>query len=155
MEKDSLIRTLEKEKLELEDIVCELKKKNPVVETKKDGITYSVNTRMKVFDFVVNEVPTENVSNLMTKIAERSGDTLSDIPNRTTVDQMARELGIIADLQSSEVAKKTKNITLGFDATTQEGIHINSINITTKGETHVIAVDELPGGTTDDYHNHV
>ncbi|KAK6183204.1 hypothetical protein SNE40_010731 [Patella caerulea] len=154
-EKDRLIRTLENEKLELEDIVCELKKKNPVVETKKDGKTYSVDTRMEVFDFLVNKVPTENVSKLMTKIAERSGGTLSDIPNRTTVEQMARELGIIADLQSSEVAMKTKNITLGFDATTQEGIHINSIHITTKDETNVIAVDELPGGTTEDYHNHV
>jgi len=152
-EKD--IRTLENEKLELEDMVVELKKKNPVINTKMDGKTYSVDTRMKVFDILVNQVPTENIPKLMERIAERSGDTLSDIPNRTTVEQMARELGIIADLQTSELAMKTKNLTLGFDATTQEGVHVNSIHFTTKEETHVIAVDELPGGTTDDYHNHI
>ena len=151
-EKDSDIRTLENEKLELEDVVGELNK-NPVVETKKDGKTYSVNTRMKVFDFLVNQVPTENIPKLMQKIAERSGDKLSDIPNRTTVEQMARELGIIANLQSSELVMKTKDI--GFDATTQEGVHVNSIHFTTKEDTNVIAVDELPGGTTEDYHNHV
>lgn len=68
---------------------------------------------------------------------------------------MAHELGIIADLQSAELAMKMKNITVGFDATTQEEVHINSIHLTTKEDTNVIAVDELPGGTTDDYHNHI
>lgn len=72
-EKDNVIITLENEKLEIEDIVSELKKKNPVVETKKDGKTYSVDTRMKVFDFLVNQVLTENIPKLMAKTSERSG----------------------------------------------------------------------------------
>ena len=49
------------------------------------------------------------------------------------------------------------NITLGFDATTQAGIHVNSIHITTKTDcfVHVVAVDELPGGTAEDYYLHI
>lgn len=133
----------------------EFKTRKSVVETKKDGKTYSVETRMKVFDALVNQVPTENIPKLMDKFAKRSGEKLTDVPIRATVKQMARELGVIADLQSSEIAIKTKDITVGFDATTQEGVHVNSIHFTTKTDSNVIAIDQLPGGTTDDYHHHV
>ena len=153
-EKDDVIRTLQNEKL-LEDVVNEFKTRNSVVETKKDGKTYSVATRMKVFDALVNQVPTENIPKLMDKFAKRSGEKLTDVPNRSTVGQMARELGVIVDLQSSEIAIKTKDLTLGFDATTQEGVHVNSVHFTTKNDTNVIAIDQLLGGTTDDYHQHV
>ena len=154
-EKDNEIRTLQNEKLELEDEVNEMKMRKSIVETKKDGKTYSVRTRMKVFDALVNQVPTENIPMVMEKFAKRSGETLANVPNRSTVEQMARELGVIADLQSSEIAMKTKDLTLGFDATTQEGVHVNSIHLTTKTDANVIAIDQLPGGTTDDYHQHV
>ena len=59
---------------------------------------------------------------------------------------MTRELGIIADLQCAEVAMSTKYITLGFDATTQEGDYVNSIHLTTKTGCQVVAVDQLAGG---------
>lgn len=49
---------------------------------------------------------------------------------------------------------KSVNLTLGFDATTQEGVH-NSIHLITKEECEVVAIDELPGGTADDYHCYV
>lgn len=129
----------------------EFKTRKSVVETKKDGKTYSVETRMKVFDALVSQVLTENIPKLMDKFAKRSGEKLTDVPIRATVEQMARELGVIADLQSSEIAIKTKDITVGFDATTQEGVHVNSIHFTTKTDSNVIAIDQLP----DDYHQHV
>ena len=44
---------------------------------------------------------------------------------------------------------------MGFDATTQEGTHVNSIHFTTKTGCVAAAVDELPGGTAADYANHV
>ena len=68
---------------------------------------------------------------------------------------MTRELGIIADLQCAEVAMSTKYITLGFDATTQEGDYVNSIHLTTKTGCQVVAVDQLAGGTADYYKDHV
>ena len=67
---------------------------------------------------------------------------------------MMRELGIILELQAAQVIIQNKNNTLGFDATTQEGVHINSIHITTETQCIVLAVDQLPGGTVHDYKEH-
>ncbi|KAK6186856.1 hypothetical protein SNE40_006122 [Patella caerulea] len=68
---------------------------------------------------------------------------------------MARELGVIAELQAAETLHDNKNVTIGFDATTQEGTHVNSIHFTTEKECVAGAVDELAGGTAEDYANHV
>ena len=48
------------------------------------------------------------------------------ISHRTTVEIMTRELGVIADLQVGELLMSSDNLTVGFDATTQEGVHINT-----------------------------
>lgn len=68
---------------------------------------------------------------------------------------MARELGAISELHVAETILSSENVTLGFDATTEEGLHINSIHFTTKDSCLVAAVDELPGGTGKDYANHI
>ncbi|KAK2151296.1 hypothetical protein LSH36_368g05018 [Paralvinella palmiformis] len=47
------------------------------------------------------------------------------------------------------------DLTLVFDATTQEGVHINSVYITSKYGYNVIAVDQLAGGTAEDYMHHI
>ena len=47
------------------------------------------------------------------------------------------------------------DLTLGFDATTQEGVHINSVHITSKDGCNVIATDQLAGGTAEDYARHI
>ena len=71
--------------------------------------------------------------------------TLEAIPHRSTVESMARELALIAH----------KNSTLGFDATTQEGVHVNEIHFTTEKDCYSAAIDELPGGTAEDYSMHI
>ncbi len=48
-----------------------------------------------------------------------------------------------------------ENLTIAFDAITQEGKHVNSIQVTNKDTCYVLAVDELPGGTTDDSSMHI
>ena len=75
-------------------------------------------------DCIVNQVPTENVPTLIQSHAKRRGETLSSVPQRTTVKEMMRELSPIADLKCAETAMNTKNLTLGIDATMQEGSHI-------------------------------
>ena len=67
---------------------------------------------------------------------------------------MAQELGTISKLQTAEVTLNNSHCTLGFDATTQE-VHVNSIHITTKSDCFVVAVDELPGATAEDYCLHI
>ena len=140
----------------LEEEVEELKRaKNEEKITKKDGKTYSTDMRMMIYDAIVNQVPTQNIPSLIEKYAQRTGEKLSAVPHRTTVEQMARELDATADLKAAEIAMKTSDLTIGFDATTQEGVHINSVHFTTKEECEVIAVNELAGGTADDYCEHV
>ena len=68
---------------------------------------------------------------------------------------MTRELGVICNLQAAEVLPANGNCTLGFDATTPEELHINEIHITTNMECRVIALEELPGGTAEDYEDNL
>ncbi|CAM1319971.1 Uncharacterised protein r2_g2834 [Pycnogonum litorale] len=155
-EKEDIIRNLENEKLVLEETVEQLKTlMEQEKKSKKDEKTYSLDTRMMLYDAVVNQVPTKNVPTLIQKFSERSGITLKDVPHQNTIEQMTRELGVISDLQAAEIAMKTTNLTLRFDATTQEGVHINSVHYTTSTDCQVVAIDQLPGGTAEYYGEHV
>ena len=49
------------------------------------------------------------------------------VPHRNTVEQMKRESDTKADLKCAEIAMKVNNLTLRFDATTQEDMHVNAI----------------------------
>ena len=68
---------------------------------------------------------------------------------------MIRELGVITDLQTAEIAISEKNLTLLFDGTTQEGVHASCIHLTTKTGCQVVALDELSGGTSEDFEQHI
>jgi hypothetical protein len=97
-----------------------------------DNKTYSAMTRMMVFDHIVNQVPTVNISNLIQQSLIRTGQKPDNISQRSAVELMARELGAISELQTAETILENDNVTMGFDATTQEGVHINSIHFTTE-----------------------
>jgi len=115
-------------------------------------------TRLFVYDCLVNQVPTNNIPNMLKLSARRFGVLLqdSDIPHRTGVELMARELGVISDLQCVDTILKNENLTLGFDATTQEGVHINSVHVTfANSPCKVIAIDQLAGGLAIDYQDHI
>ena len=153
VERDKVIVQLQDENLSLQDRVKELE--SGVELTKLDGKTYSPEMRMKAYDAIVAGVPTKNIPSLIVKFANRSGTTLTDVPHRSTVEAMVRELGAISDLQAAEALLANRDCTIGFDATTQDGTHLNSVHITTKANCYVIAADELPGGTAEDYHLHI
>ena len=115
--------------------------------TKLNGKTYSPEMRMKVYDAIVAGVPTKNIPSLIAKFAHRSGKTLKNVTHRSTVEAMARELGAISDLQAAEAFLANRDCTIGFDATTQEGMHLNSVHITTEVNCYVNAADVLPRTT--------
>ena len=152
--KDAVIRHLENRILLLEETIEELQCRTPGP-LQKEGKTFPPETRMFVYDAIVNHVPTRSVPTLLSKFAQRSGLKMDSVPHRTTVEMMARELGVVADLQAAELLMTNANVTLGFDSTTQEGVHINSVHITTKDGCNVIAIDQLAGGTAEDYARHV
>ncbi|XP_065680983.1 uncharacterized protein LOC124817617 isoform X1 [Hydra vulgaris] len=116
---------------------------------------YTTDIRALIYDMLVCNVPTHSVPSLLHKIGEFTGYQFTEIPHRTTVEQMMRELGVISDLQTTEIAIATKNLTLGFDATRQEGVHVNAVHFTTKTRCMVVAVDQLAGGTANDYQSHM
>ena len=45
---------------------------------------------------------------------------------------MVRELGLITELQTDEKCLKNTISRIGFDATTQEGVHVKSVHVTFK-----------------------
>lgn len=151
--KDQTIIELENKNLQLEESLADLE---IGIESKiNNGKSYSTAMRLHVFDAIVNHVPTNNIPKLLEKFFNRLGTPLDEVPHRTTVEMMIRELGVISELQTAEIIHANSNLTIGFDATTQEGVHINSIHVTTTSNCYVIAVDQLPGGTAQDYHQHI
>ena len=154
-EKNEVLKTLENDNVILQEKVEELSSTGPTG-TLKTGKTYSANTRMTVFDCIINKVPTDNIPTLIKQTLRRlSASDTSAVPQRTTVELMARELGAISELQTAETILDNPNCTIGFDATTQEGTHINEIHFTTVSQCVCAAIDELPGGTAEDYANHI
>ena len=72
-----------------------------------------------------------------------------------TLEAKTQELGSISDLQAAEEIMANKNTTLRFDATTEEGRHVNSIQVTTENNCYSVEVDKLPGETAQDYSSHI
>ena len=153
--KDELIAELQHEKLILEENAAEMEDVQESAPFHKAGKKYPTNTRMFVYDCIMNNVPTGNIPVLMQQFAKRSSTPLEDVPQRSTVEFMARELGVVSDVIAAEILITDEDLTLGFDATTQEGIHVNSIHFTSKGKCYVLAIDQLPGGTPEDYESHI
>ena len=151
------LRNLEFDNLVLKESVETLEEaaRSTIVKSKMDNKTYSSTTRMFVFDCIVNKVPTANVPTLIKQFHKRNGTEPDSVPQRTAVELMARELGAIAELQTAEMVIGSNDVTIGFDATTQEEIHVNSIHFTTENECVAAAVDELAGGTAEDYAQHI
>ena len=58
-------------------------------------------------------------------------------------------------MQTAEELLKHSNSTIGFDATTQEGVHVHSVHVTFKPGCLVVALDQLPGGKAEDYCCHI
>ena len=155
-EKNTEIQQLENTNMILKEEIEKLSAKDSsVVNLKSDMKSYSSQTRMLVFDYITLHVPTASIPLVLEQSLLPLEKKSENIPNRTTVELMARELGSIADYQCAEKLIEHKHVTLGFDATTQEGCHVNEIHFTLEKDCVVAAVDELAGGTAADYSEHI
>nr|XP_047126045.1 uncharacterized protein LOC124807754 [Hydra vulgaris]XP_047126048.1 uncharacterized protein LOC124807754 [Hydra vulgaris]XP_047126050.1 uncharacterized protein LOC124807754 [Hydra vulgaris] len=139
----------------LEDSLTQMDEDKISITNTTDCKSYPLKMRMIIYCMLLCNVPTSKIPFLVSKIGQYFSVIFSHIPCRSTIEQMARELGSIADLQAAEWIISNTHLTLGFDATTQEGVHINSIHLTSNDKCQVIAVDQLPGGTAVDYANHI
>nr|XP_047146751.1 uncharacterized protein LOC124819309 [Hydra vulgaris]XP_047146752.1 uncharacterized protein LOC124819309 [Hydra vulgaris]XP_047146753.1 uncharacterized protein LOC124819309 [Hydra vulgaris]XP_047146754.1 uncharacterized protein LOC124819309 [Hydra vulgaris] len=151
-DKNSAILVLQNDILVLQEKLEDIQQ---VTQNTKNEKCYSADIGTLIYVMLVCQVPTHSVPSLLHKIGEHTGYQFSQIPHRTTVEQMMRELGVLSDLQTAEIAFTTKDLTLGFDATTQEGVHVNAVHLTTESICMVVAIDQLSGGTAYDYQSHI
>ena len=84
-----------------------------VKNAKADGKAYCPDIRMMVYAAIVNQVPTVNITPMIQQGARRFDITLTDVPHRSTVEFMTRELGSISDLKAAEAIMSNQNTTLG------------------------------------------
>ena len=124
---------------------------------KKEGKTFSDKMRTMVYKCIMSNVPTDKTPSLVLSFATTFGvdTTAKDIPVRSSVENMVAELGLLSDLQVAEFIYKSTDVTIGFDATTQEGVHVNAIHTTSEDKCLVVALDQLAGGTAKDYSQHI
>ena len=124
---------------------------------KKEGKTFSDKMRTMVYECIMSNVPTDKIPPLVLSFATKFGVdiTAKDIPVRSSVENMVAELGLLSDLQVAEFIHKSTDVTIGFDATTQEGVHVNAIHTTSEHKCLVVALDQLAGGTAKDYSQHI
>ncbi|KAK2164032.1 hypothetical protein LSH36_70g06049 [Paralvinella palmiformis] len=85
----------------------------------KEGNTISPEIQMFVYDAIINHVQTRNVPSLLGKFAQQFGLNMDMVPHHTTIEMMARELGVVSDLQAAEMVMTNTYLTLVFAATTQ------------------------------------
>ena len=150
------INAIQSDYLQLQDELRDAQEEDTsVIDTKYNGKGYSPYVRLMVWDALCSNVPTSQVSSLISKISRRMGLTVGDMPDRSTIEAMARELGVLSDLQVADMLMTNSDCTAAFDATTQDGRHVNEIHFTNSEISLVAAVDELPGGTALDYKNHL
>jgi hypothetical protein len=114
------------------------------------------NIRCLVYSCILCNVATGQVATLLKHICKILNITVDPaaFPSRSTIQQMALEIGTWSDIQACELLFDNSNITLGFDATTQEGIHVNVIYMTVGEKCYVLSLEQLPGGTAHDYSSH-
>ena len=77
--------------------------------------------RMSVYNNIINNVSINNIPGLIKITCELLGIKIHQLPCRNTVEIMTRELGVISDYFLAELLMNGSNITIGLDATTQEG----------------------------------
>ena len=150
--RNSYIRQLENDKLLRQERVdaTDVHKK-----MMKPGKAFDSEMCRIVYDGIVNQVPTANIPVIISRFATHFSIQVDSILHMSTVEIMAREIGVIADLRAAEALLSNNHLTIGFDATTQEGVHLSSIHVTTELHCSVLAIDELPGGTAVDYSTHM
>ena len=110
-DKNAEIQILQNELLILKE---EVEQTQHNVQNTRYAKVYTTDIRALIYDMLVCNVPTHSVPSLLHKIGEFTGYQFTEIPHRTTVEQMMRELGVISDLQTAEIAIATKNLTLGL-----------------------------------------
>ena len=107
------------------------------------------------YSCILNNVAAVNVPQVVQSIFKNLKIKCGKMPTRTTVNRMVGELGFLSDYVTADAVLNSTNATLIFDATTQDGIHVNCILLSTSDSCHLVSIKQLPGGTAKDYKKQV
>lgn len=126
------------------------------IPTKKNNKQYHTNVRTLFYQCVANDVPFDKSADIVRScVGLLTKHKIISLPSPATISQMCREIGILSELQVAEAMLEDGVCTLAFDATTINGDHINEIHIATQHRLLTASIDILPGGTADDYVQHI
>ena len=159
IENAELVAILKQRVAELESANSQLKEElksiscGVVVSTKNNKKTYSPEVRKAIYHCISSQVPVEKVGELINSIIhEITGRQLEQVPSRSTVCRIAREMSVISSLQVGEALQSSEAATLSWDATTFDGTHINEVHVTTSNAGSLaMGISPMPGGRCEDY----
>ena len=106
----------------------------------KSNKVYLVSVRMWTYTPLDAGTATNKIPQLLKKVFPEQ-----DVPQRSSIERMCIELGLLSDMQVSEVLYTQPQLTIGFDASTQDGMHFNVVHISSEAAMYTVALDELAG----------
>ena len=136
----------------LEDEVQRERERHQPAPLKDESGAFTTEVRLWVYTLLGSNTATNKIPSLLARIYNTTEDK---VPSETSVKRMAIELGVLSDIQVSEVLFSTPGLCIGFDASTQEGTHFNVVHINSDTDYYMMDLDELPGGTHQDYGNQI
>ena len=112
--------------------------------------------RKATYRALLAQCPVSQVGQLIEgMVSEISGTTIHG-PSKSTAARMAHELSVLSSIQTVECLLECDVATISWDATSEAGNHVNEIHISLSNQTmHTLSIDRLPGGTAQDYSNHI
>lgn len=109
------------------------------------------------YDCLLNGLPVVHVPELVAAILKtlKINQNMINTSSTNTVYRMVGELGFFSDIKTVNAILNAEDCTLIFDATTQDGIHVNCVLLTTPSSSHLVSLEHVAGGTAEDYKQHI
>ena len=148
------ISLLENEKSELEHRLP--RPDSNLIETKKDGKTYSDDLRMAIYKCIDNNVAVDKVENVVRSVVKHiTNKELSAFPDTHTCRNMVREMNMLSKIQVAVALQNAENTTLKYDGTTKAKQHWVEAQIATDQATLTIGVGKTAGGSAQVYRDYI
>ena len=117
---------------------------------------YETDVRLCVYNLIKEQVPithiTAEISAVLKNLVHVDVGTL---PSQGTISNTSLELGVICDVHSCQRLLASDFPTLGWDATSLDGHHVNTIHFQEGPKSSVLSITTLAGGTAVDYVDHI
>ena len=85
--------------------------------------------------------------------------SISTLPSEKSVRNYFAEFAIISAMQTAELLYNNSKVTLGWDATTVKGKHLNEVHfsiVTPEGPVqYLVTIDRVPGARAEDYNTQI